>query len=205
MIDIHPATPDRLADLASLFGTNGTTRGCWCTYFLTTSKEFSSGWGRANRARFERVARAEPPAGLLAYQAGEPVGWCAAGPRARYSRALRSPVLKGREADEDTSVWLVPCFFVRRDARHCGVTRQLLEAAVQLAADHGATAVEGFPRAGDTRLAAGDAYLGAEPVFAACGFTVVSRPTPKRVVMRRDLATSLRPRSGPGTGARPGR
>lgn len=189
MVDIHPLTADRLPDLASLFGTNGVTRGCYCTYFLVSGKDYQSGWQGGNRASFEGFAAgADPPAGLLAYRDAEAVGWCAVGPRARYARALRSPILRAREPDEDDTVWLVPCFFVRRDARRTGVTRELLAAAVALAQECGASAVEGFPRSGDGRVSAADAFLGVEPVFADCGFTAVNRPTPHRVVMRRELS-----------------
>jgi GNAT superfamily N-acetyltransferase len=185
-MDVRPVDANRLDDLAELFGTNGTTRGCWCTFFLVTGKKYTTGWGTANRALFEEFATAaDPPAGLLVYRDGEPVGWCATGPLSRYPRALRSNVLKGHEAAADT--WLVPCFFVRRDARRSGVTRTLLAAAVELAREYGATAVEGFPLAGNDRHPAGEAYLGIEPVFASCGFTAVARPTPRRVIMRLDL------------------
>jgi GNAT superfamily N-acetyltransferase len=109
-------------------------------------------------------------------------------PSAVEIRALRSPVLKARDVAEDPRVWLVPCFFVRRDARRQGVTHALLDAAVELARQHGATAVEGFPLAGDARRTAADAYLGVEPLFAASGFHVVARPTPARVLMRRQLS-----------------
>jgi GNAT superfamily N-acetyltransferase len=187
--DVRPVTGERLDDLAALFATNGTTRGCWCMFFLTSGRKFEAGWGQPNRARFEEfAASADPPAGLLAYRDAEPVGWCAAGPRARYPRALRSPVLKGREPAEDLDVWLVPCFFVRRDARGQGITQALLTAAVDLAREYGATAVEGFPLAGGDRHPGAEAYLGVEPVFAASGFRVVARPTPRRVVMRRSLS-----------------
>jgi GNAT superfamily N-acetyltransferase len=185
---IEPLTPDRFPDLADLFETNATTRGCWCAYFLITNREFSQGWGGGNRSRFEQLASAgAPPAGLLAYRDHQPVGWCAMGPRSRYPRAMRSLVLKGRDPDEDDRVWLVPCFFVRRTARRTGVTRALLAAAVESARRAGAPAIEGFPLAGERKRAPGDAYLGLEPVFAACGFTPVARPTPARVVMRRNL------------------
>jgi GNAT superfamily N-acetyltransferase len=187
-LDIQPLTGDRLADLANLFDTNGITRGCYCMFFLLTSRDFGHGWGTGNRARFEEFAAGQdPPAGLLAYRDGEPVGWCAMGPRSRYPRALRSPVLKGHDPDEDDRVWLVPCFFVRRDARRSGVTRELLTAAVAQADQHRATAIEGFPLAADTRRPPAEAFYGAEPAFAGCGFTVVARPTPIRVVMRRRL------------------
>lgn len=187
-IEIHPVTPARLTDLASLFGTNKTTSGCYCMWFLIPTKQSHAGWGEANQEAFESLAgTCAEPVGLLAYRSGEAVGWCAAGPRARYERALRSPVLKSRDAAEDERVWLVPCFFVRRDARRQGLTHALLESAVELARQHGATAVEGFPLAGDARRSAAEAFLGVEPLFAASGFHVVDRPTPARVLMRRSL------------------
>lgn len=187
-VEIHPLDRGRLDHLAELFGTNGTTRGCWCMFFLLTGRDFGAGWGAANRARFEEFATGEgPPAGLLAYRDGEAVGWCALGPRSRYPRALRSPILGQRDRGEDDRIWLVPCFFVRRDARGAGLTRELLITAVDQARRHGATAVEGFPLAGDTRQPAAEAYLGMESTFAACGFDPVARPTPRRVVMRRPI------------------
>lgn len=188
---VAPLTMDRLPDLAALFGTSSTTRGCYCMWFLRPGKEVEAGWGGANRQAFEACTRAEPlPMGLLAYVDGEPVGWCATGPRARYARALRSPVLRQRDPAEDGDVWLVPCFFVRRNFRRRGIMRELLRQAVDLAAAHGARAIEGYPLAGDARRSSADAYLGVEPLFAAAGFTVVVRPTPHRVVMRLNLSAS---------------
>ncbi|MBX6749737.1 MAG: GNAT family N-acetyltransferase [Micromonosporaceae bacterium] len=203
-VTIAPLTADRLPDLAALFGTSSTTRGCYCMWFLRPGKEVEAGWGGANQQAFEACARTEAqPMGLIAYVDGEPVGWCATGPRARYTRAQRSPVLRQRDPAEDDSVWLVPCFFVRRDFRRQGIMRELLRQAVDLAAAHGASAIEGFPLAGDARRGSGEAYLGVEPLFAASGFTVVDRPTPHRVVMRLDL--SSRDRTVGGSRSRPTR
>ena len=187
-MNIEPLTDDRLPDLADLFGSNSTTNHCYCMYFLLTGRDFDAGAAGANRERFEVfAARAEPPAGLLAYRDGQPVGWCAIGPRARYPKVLRSPLWKGRDSAEDESVWLVPCFFVRRTARRSGVVRALLAAAVELASKHGAPAIEGFPRSGADRVDPASAYVGAEPVFASLGFTPTRRPNERRVVMRREL------------------
>jgi GNAT superfamily N-acetyltransferase len=188
-LDIQPVTGDRLDDLADLFETNGTTRGCWCMYFIASRAEFGAGWRGGNRERFDELAvSADPPMGLLAYLDGVPVGWCALGPRSRYPRAIgpRARILKDRDRAEDDDVWLVPCFFVRVGARRLGITRALLAAAVDLARQSGATAIEGFPRSDDTDASPED-YLGREAVFAACGFECVARPTPRRAVMRRDV------------------
>lgn len=192
---IAPMTAARLPDLAALFGTSRTTNGCYCMWFLQPAKQSQAGWSGGNKLAFEACARDEQlPMGLLAYNDGQPVGWCAAGPRSRYARALRSAVLRQRDPAADDRTWLVPCFFVRTAFRRQGVMRELLTGAVALAAEHGASAVEGFPLAGDRRRGSGDAYLGVEPLFAACGFVAVDRPTPNRVVMRLDLKRRSRRR-----------
>jgi GNAT superfamily N-acetyltransferase len=193
---VRPVRESRIDDLATLFGASQTTSGCYCMWFLVPAKECSAGWSGGNRVALEeRIATDPDPLGLLAYRHREPVGWCALGPRRRYARALRSPVLRDHNPAEDDSVWFVPCFYVRRDARKIGVTRMLLESAVRTAERAGATAIEGFPLAGDQRHGSGDAFVGVEPLFASCGFTPIARPTPRRVVMRRDLADPGQPLS----------
>ncbi len=186
-MEVRPLTTDNYADASDLFNSNSTTRGCWCMWFLLTTKEVEAGWGDGNRRGFRRLAGQDPPGGVLAYRDGEPVGWCAAGPRSRYGRALRSRTLADRDPAEDDTVWLVPCFFVRVGARRAGLTEELLTGAVEQARTHGATAIEGFPLAGAGPHST-DRYLGTERVFAACGFRIIARPSPRRVVMRLDLA-----------------
>lgn len=188
--DVRPVTADRLDDLADLFGTAAITRGCWCMWFIAPRKEVEAGWRNGgNRRAFEALARSsEVPVGLLAYEDDTPVGWLATGPRSRYERAIgpRATILRDRDPSEDDDVWLLPCFFVRAGHRRAGVTAAVLEAAVEQAASHGATAVEGFPIA-DYGKPSSDDYLGKQRRFAACGFACIATPTPRRVVMRRDL------------------
>lgn len=187
---IEAVTPERLDDLADLFESNSTTRGCWCMFFISPHRVAQAGWYGGNRVDFEELAAetAPVPMGLLAYDDGVPAGWCAVGPRARFQRAIgpRNTMLKGRDPDEDDDVWFVPCFFVRVGHRRAGLTRALLDAAVELAREHGATAVEGFPLAASNPTKS-DGYYGRERTFAEQGFACIATPTPKRVVMRRDL------------------
>lgn len=189
--EILPVTAARLDDLAALFGTSGTTRGCWCMFHIASAAEFREGYGDGNRAAFEALARADnPPMGVLAYDASLPVGWCAVGPRSRFQRAIgpRARILAGRDPAEDDDVWLAPCFFLRTGYRRRGLTKRLLLAAVELAREHDAHAVEGMPRA-STEAPSVEDYLGREEVFQACGFDCIARPTPRRAVMRLDVST----------------
>jgi GNAT superfamily N-acetyltransferase len=189
-VRIEPVTPDRLDDLADLFTSNNGTTGCWCMAFIASNREYHDGWYGGNRERFESIARdSATPMGLLAYaDDGTVAGWCAAGPRSRFERVIgkRATILRRRDPDEDDDVWLVPCFYVRVGHRRGGITKALLAAAVELAASHGARAIEGFPLAADNPGKA-DGYHGREGLFTDSGFEPIGRPTPKRVVVRRSL------------------
>ena len=128
------------------------------------------------------------PMGILALVAGEPVGWCACGPRSRYVVATsgRSKVMGSRARAEDESVWLLPCLFVRAGHRGQGITYALVHAAVELARRQGAFAIEGWPLAREVRQSA-DAFLGREEVFEDLGFQCIERPSPQRAIMRLEL------------------
>jgi GNAT superfamily N-acetyltransferase len=188
-VEIHPLGPARFGDAADLFESNSTTRGCWCVWFLMPVREAQAGWGEDNRRRFEELAQQDnPPAGLLAYEDSTPVGWCAIGPRTRYPQVAKSRLMVHRDPAEDPSVWFVPCFFVRVGSRRSGITKHLLDAAIEQAVGFGARAIEGFPLAGDGPHKA-NRYLGTERLFTACGFSAIARPSPQRVVMRRELSS----------------
>lgn len=182
--------PGDLSDLAVLFGGQRNTRHCWCMAPCTTRAQFAAGWVTGgNRRRFEAVAASsDQPMGLLASVSGEPIGWCACGPRSRYagSQGRRRKLLRDQDPDEDDAVWLVPCLFVRADHRGRGVTSVLVRAAVGLARQHGALAIEGWPVAGPD-VPSADAFVGRERMFEELGFRCVARPEPRRVIVRREL------------------
>jgi GNAT superfamily N-acetyltransferase len=186
---IKPLTPDRLDDLGRLFSTDPVAAGCWCMWFIIPVKDYHAAGGEGNRASFTKLAaESDLPMGLLACNdAGEPVGWCAVGPRSRYVRALKTPTYKGGAPEDDSPIWLVPCFFTREDIRGLGVTAALLEAAVELARQNGATALDGFPFSGAAKRSSGDVQVGFESLFASCGFRPIRTPSSSRIVMRRDL------------------
>jgi GNAT superfamily N-acetyltransferase len=80
----------------------------------------------------------------------------------------------------------VTCFFTRVGFRKRGVSRALARAAVEFARERGARAIEGYPII-TKNVILEELLVGTEGVFADAGFTEVSRPTLRRVVMRVDL------------------
>jgi GNAT superfamily N-acetyltransferase len=190
-VDTRPLGRDDLDDLASLFTGQRNTRACWCMAFCTTSAQFAVGWVTGgNRRRFEAMASATgPPMGILASISGEPVGWCACGPRSRYLAAIsgRSSPLKELDRAEDEAVWLLPCLFVRAENRGQGLTAQLVRAAVELARREGALAIEAWPT---VRADRSYGFIGRVDVFQDLGFRCVSRPNLERAIMRLDLTNT---------------
>jgi ribosomal protein S18 acetylase RimI-like enzyme len=129
--------------------------------------------------------------GLVAYAGSEPVGWCAVEPRTAYVRLRTKPLVWADRAEDkdDDGVWSVTCFTVRVGYRRRGVSHALARAAVDFARERGARAVEGYPlitRPGQ-KATWGELFVGSVSVFAGAGFTEVSRPTPRRAVMRIDF------------------
>jgi GNAT superfamily N-acetyltransferase len=186
-VAVRPVTRDLARDAEATFASNPASAGCFCTWFLIPVAQYHAGGAQANREIFRGVLeKSELPVGLLAYVGDEPAGWCATGPRSRFVRALRVPSFKGRDVSEDDSVWLVPCFNVHPSHRREGVSRALLDGAVNLARKHGARAIEGFPFARGAKLGR-ESMVGLESVFESCGFVVSRRPSASRVVMRRNL------------------
>ncbi|HEY5981340.1 MAG TPA: GNAT family N-acetyltransferase [Microlunatus sp.] len=189
-VETRPVGPGGLADLADLFASARSTRHCWCMAFCTTRAQLALGWfGGGNRRRFTSMTEADPaPMGLLATVDDQPVGWVACGPRSRYLAATdpANPLTAAMQRSEDGLVWLAPCLFVRAGQRGTGITHALVRAAVALAVDHGAVAIEGWPVSGSASRPSED-FVGREKVFADHGFRVLDRPSATRVIMRRDL------------------
>jgi GNAT superfamily N-acetyltransferase len=195
--DVVPANEAAWDDLQAVFGTRGDPAGCWCQWFKIRDKDWRSVPRDELRERFrEQTGAGHPDAattsGLVAYLHGEPAGWCAVEPRTHYlERMSRMRVpWRGREEDpQDPGVWAVTCFVTRTGFRRRGVSRALTSAAVDYARERDATALEAYPMVvpPDAKLAWGELYVGNRTVFDDAGFREVSRPTPRRVVMRVDF------------------
>jgi GNAT superfamily N-acetyltransferase len=180
---IEPAA-ENVPDLEDLFGSNGAWSGCWCMWNRQTNNEFQEHNYEPNRKLLRTNLAEGHELGILAYDGDTPVGWAALAPRSEYSRLTRSPVTK---PVDDTEVWSVTCFVVRKGRRSQGVATALLAGAEQRARELGATVLEGYPVAPDGELSDSTAYHGLESMFVKAGFNEVARRKPRRPMYRKAL------------------
>jgi GNAT superfamily N-acetyltransferase len=194
-ISIVPANEASCDDLQTVFGARGPAHTCQCQRYKLRPREAFRSFPIEERAHRLRVQTecghpdASTTAGLVAYLDGEPAGWCAVEPRPAYTGLVRNNRVpwEGRDEDKgDDGVWAVTCLFTRAGFRKRGISRALARAAVDFARERGARAIEGYPMIRKDVLLE-ELHVGTERTFADAGFTVVSRPTLRRIVMRIDF------------------
>jgi GNAT superfamily N-acetyltransferase len=194
-VRIVPANEASWEDLQTVFGTRGSAARCQCQRFKLRPREAFAKFPveeRALRLREQTDCghpESEATSGLVAYLDGEPVGWCAVEPRSAYEGLARNNRVpwEGRAEDKtDDSVWAVTCVFARAGYRRRGVGYELARAAVDFARERGARAIEAYPMTSKNAITE-EFSVGTEGMFAAAGFTAVSRPTIRRAVMRIDF------------------
>lgn len=194
-LTIIPANEASWADLQAVFGT-GDPGKCSCQRYKAECWH-SSLTGEERRSRFHGQVNCDDPqasstTGLVAYLGAEPVGWVAVEPRNQYPHLVKTrTVWSGRQEDKaDDGVWAVTCFVTRKGYRRRGITYALAAATVGYARENGARAVEGYPMIvpPGKEITWGELHVGSRQVFDDAGFTEVSHPSPRRVVMRIDFA-----------------
>ena len=188
-IEVKPAND--FDDMATMFAPkNPESSVCWCLSWRLSSKENRelTGTDRADKVR-ELMARDRAP-GVLAYIDGEVAGWAGIAPRAElhpFANSKRIPHV------DDLPVWSIWCIRVRPGYRRQGVTRALIDGAVDYARTCGAPAVESYPvDNGDRRVDLTMAFVGTRGMFASAGFTKVADTDSvsggiPRILMRRML------------------
>jgi GNAT superfamily N-acetyltransferase len=181
-LEIEPVTSERWTDLETLFGKHGAYGGCWCMFWRLPQSEFQRQAGEGNRLAFQKVVEEGPVPGLLAYADGKPVGWISVASRQEFSRLSRSRILK---PVDNQPVWSIVCFYILKGYRRMGLTVELLKAAVEYAARHGAQIVEGYPiDPGRGDYPDAHAYMGLISAYRKVGFVEVARRSERHPIMR---------------------
>ncbi len=187
--DVRPLTPDRWDDFETVLGASG-IGGCWCTYWIHTS---STAWGEGcaggkaakNKALFKSVVQNGTPPGLIAYDSGEPIGWCRVTARSRLPGLANSRHFKTQLDIAD--VWSLSCFVIRTKHRGRGLTVVLTKAAAEFARANGAALLEVYPTDTEERKSPSVIYTGIASTFTRLGFVEVQRRAPHKPMMRLSL------------------
>jgi GNAT superfamily N-acetyltransferase len=151
-------------------------------WFRLKRKDFDVHRGEDNRQSMRAIVESGEVPGIIAYDGEQPAGWCSIAPREAFPVLGRSPILK--PVDEQP-VWSIVCFFIAKSYRKQGLMNTLLHAAVDHAAQQGASIVEGYP-VDPTHGSTPDvfAYTGIAAAFEKAGFVEVARRSPTRPIMR---------------------
>ena len=151
-----------------------TSNVCWCLSHRLDSKTNRELVGPARGDFVRQLCGQAVAPGVLAYRAGEVVGWAAVAPRAQlpFERSSRIPHV------DDLPVWSVWCIRVRPGHRGQGISQAVLGGAVAYARSRGAPAVEGYPvdnqgRKVDLTMA----YVGTRAMFERAGFAKAADTT----------------------------
>jgi GNAT superfamily N-acetyltransferase len=181
-LTIRPLTPDLWPALEDLFGKAGASNGCWCMYWRLGPAYHERPRDR-NKADFRALVQQGPPPGLLAFDGDLAVGWCQLTPRSALPYLDQRPLTRRLD---DTPVWVISCFYIRRSYREKGVSSALIAAALKAAKRARAPAVEAYPV--DTAHAgASSNYTGVASAFVRAGFRIAMERSADRPAMRHDL------------------
>jgi GNAT superfamily N-acetyltransferase len=197
-VRIVPANQASWDDLTAIFGATDYPSRCQCQRFKVVGWIWRDSTQEQRTGMLRAQTRCGDPnatttSGLVAYVDDEPAGWVAIEPRTAYPKLRTSRVpWSGRNEDkDDPDVWAVTCFVVRKEYRGRGLTYLLAQATIGFARERGARALEAYPMITEPgkEITWGEVHVGARQVFEDAGFTQISHPTPRRVVMRVDLET----------------
>ena len=181
-LEFHPLSPKRWQEFETLFGPNGACGGCWCLFWKKNRKQFQiDAYDKVRLDQKHRVEKGSVP-GIVAYDKGEPVGWCALEPRENSPALERSRILKPVDNERD---WSVTCSFVSRKFRRQGITVALLKEAVNFVPSKGGRVVEGYPvEVVGGKSAEASRYTGTAAAYLRAGFVEVARRSPRRPIFR---------------------
>lgn len=161
-------------------GCGGVANRCWCAYWYLSNADYHAGID--NPATLERLVKDGTEPGILGYVDGEPAAWVSVAPRRNFDRLNRS---KTFAPIDDLPVWAVNCFVVAKQFRRQGLMVPLAAAAADFAFSRGAPAAEAYPIEPGPRTTPTDLYLGTISAFAGVGYVEVTRPLPRRAIMRK--------------------
>lgn len=172
-------------DYENLMGEKGGCGNCWCMFFRLPYKEFQANKPDGNKKLMKKLVQKGKPVGLIAYQQGRPVGWIALAPRADYMKLENSRSFK---RVDDNPVWSITCFFIKKDLRHKGLSKELINGAVTFARKKKIKMLEAYPAIPyAANMPSPFLWVGVLSSFLKNGFTIVRQSSKSRAMVRREV------------------
>ncbi len=170
-------------DFERFFAKHGVPSYCWCLYYQReqsreremaelglTEKDMRD----HNRRKKRDLVAAGRSHGVLLYSEGDPVGWCAYGPREEFPRVDRGRFYKKLGLPEEgRKLWRIVCMVVDKDHRRMGVAAAALKAALASIRRQGGGVVEAYPLV-STKGGSQSLWFGTVGMFEREGFTAVA-------------------------------
>ena len=167
---------------------------CYCRYWHFTGNK--NEWldrcahrPEENAAELGAALRSGDPSasGLVAREpgSGEIVGWMKLTMRAAVPKLRSLPVYRSLPLGPEDTTFVIGCFLVDPRFRKRGVARALVAAAIEVARERGARAIEAYPHAASP-LGPHEVWMGPADLFASLGFRRVAGELPYPV-LRRDV------------------
>jgi GNAT superfamily N-acetyltransferase len=189
-VEVHPLTPERRDDFLRFFDTeafadNPVWANCYCMYFFAAGgyDTWDTRSAADNRAEAAERASCGRLQGYLAYVDGEPAGWINAGPRTAFARIMEDDAYR---VDDAGQVGALVCFMVAPPYRKHGLSRRLLDAALDGFRRQGLSIAEAYPTTGDPEHDA-DAFHGPPSLLREAGFEPI-RELERQTIVRKALA-----------------
>jgi ribosomal protein S18 acetylase RimI-like enzyme len=195
-LHIEALTPERRDELLTFLGEDGFVDNpdwadCYCQWPFEEPGEGEGGdddipegfdVGAYNRALACKRIDERTMRGFLALREGRIIGWCAAGPRERYTQL--GEILH----DGTPSVGSVMCFVVAPEVRNQGIGPALLDAAIEGFRAEGLKIAEAYPR----RDAESESmkFHGSLGMYLAAGFAIHGERQDGTTVVRLPLVAA---------------
>lgn len=181
-LEIYSLDSERWEDFEILFGPRGACGGCWCMSWRLKKSEFELGKGEQNKYSMKDIVYRDKPAGVIAYIAGQPIGWCAVAPREVYKRLESSRTLK---RIDDKPVWSITCLFIEKSFRRKGISSELIKGAVEYSRLNDANIIEAYPVVPyDNNVPDAFLWTGIPAAFEEVGFTEAVRRSKWKLMLR---------------------
>ena len=184
-LKFEPLTTSTWKQFETLMGEKGGCGNCWCMYFRLPYKEFQENKPDGNKKMMRHLVNKGKPQGLIASTDQEPIGWIAMAPREDYMKLEKARVFK---RFDDKPVWSITCFFIKKQFRHMGLSRQLIKGAVDFAKRKKIKTLEAYPAIPyDEKVPHAFLWVGVLSSFINNGFKIVKQQSKSRAMVRIEL------------------